>query len=104
MNHIIKLPKKAIENIFEKKNELFILKYFPSNFDHKRDSLIVEEEETGLIHGTMKIDSVYRNNSILKTLLQFHRQIAYIRGDFLSYIGRKRGYYVFHVYSVIRYK
>ena len=104
MNHIISLPLKNIENIIREHKELLVLKKYPGTFNHKKDVLLLEDEETGLIYGTLRVAGTFWSNNILKLVIKFWKSIAYIDGNFLTYLHNKKGFYVFQIYSYQLYK
>ena len=104
MNHILSLPEKNIKNLAERDKVLLVMQKFPSNFNHKRDVFILENEDSGLIYGTVKIARIYWREKFIHFMLKFSRDIAFIDGSLWSYLTSKKGFYVFQCYSLTAYK
>lgn len=104
MNAIMKMSEKNIGRITNDNKLLFVLKSYPNGFDAKRDVLIIENEDTSQIYGTLKVKKVYWRRGIFKFLWQWSKYIAFISGSFVDYVFDKKGFYVFECYSYQAYK
>lgn len=104
MNQILSLPEKSIKRIVEQNKVLLVLKKYPSNFNHKKDVFIIEEETTGQIFGTIKVAGVYWRKQFFRFLLRWATHVAFIDGSLTSYMFSKKGFYVFQCYSYVAYK
>ena len=104
MNHNFNLPRKAIQRITEEKKDLLLRLDFPSCFDHRRDILILTDEDSGIVWGTAKIAKMYWSKNFTKFLMKHYKSIAHVQGRFVSYIHRKQGFFILQVYSCQRFK
>ena len=104
MNQNFNLPKKSIAAIVTDNKPLLLRLDFPSNFDYRRDVLILTDEESGIVWGTAKLAGAYWRKDFIKFLIKHYSEIAHVQGSLLSYFGRKQGFFVMQVYSYQMYK
>lgn len=103
MNHNFNLPRKAIQSIVKENKPLLLRLDFPSNFDHRRDILILTDEDSGIVWGTAKLAGAYWRKNFIKFLIKHHNEIAHVQGSYISYLHRKQGFFVLQVYSYMKF-
>lgn len=99
MNHNFNLPKKSIAAIVKDNKPLLLRLDFPSNFDYRRDVLILTDEDSGIVWGTVKVATCTWHKDFFSFLIKHRKLIAHVQGSLLSYFGRKQGFFVMQVYS-----
>lgn len=104
MNAILTMSEKQISKITNDNKVLFVLKKYPSNFDPRHDVLIIENEDTSQIFGTIKVLGVYWRTGIFRFLWKWCKYVAFVSGSLTEYLFDKKGFYVFECYSYQAYK
>lgn len=104
MNAILTMSEKQISKIANDNKVLFVLKEYPSNFNHKRDVLIVEREGTSLIYGSIKVRNVCWRRGFFRFLWRWSKYVAFVSGSAFDYVFDKKGFYIFECYSYHAFK